>query len=210
MQENIRREQESSGGFMSRKDDCVREQKRRLRKLVLARMEALPEDYILRSGEQIVKYLLESRWYREAESVFAYVSIRREPATHLLLEAALADGKTLFVPKCVSKTQMRMVQIRDLSLLAPGMFGIPEPKEPFGEAAPQTVPALCVIPCLAASPDGMRLGHGAGYYDRFLAKKDTLKLCLCYGRLLEAEIPADDRDVRMDFIATEDGITDCR
>ena len=74
---------------------------------------------------------------------------------------------------------------------------------PAGEKIPQ--PDLILVPCVAAAMDGRRLGHGAGYYDRFLAGRGAKTFCLCFGRLLREDLPAGPEDIRMDAVVTEDG-----
>ena len=88
-------------------------------------------------------------------------------------------------------------------------FGIQEPPadlpaaDPAGYAA-----ALALVPCLAASRDGVRLGRGGGYYDRFLAYYKGAGLLLCPEALLLDELPCDDWDARFapENILTEKGI----
>ena len=68
--------------------------------------------------------------------------------------------------------------------------------------------ALALVPCLAASRDGVRLGRGGGYYDRFLAHYKGAGLLLCPEALLLDELPCDDWDARFapENILTEKGI----
>ena len=126
-----------------------------------------------------------------------------------ILRRALADGKRLLLPRVRSKTEMDWVEIPALCLLRPGAFGIQEPPadlpaaDPAGYAA-----ALALVPCLAASRDGVRLGRGGGYYDRFLAHYKGAGLLLCPEALLLDELPCDDWDARFapENILTEKGI----
>ena len=75
--------------------------------------------------------------------------------------------------------------------------------DPAGYAA-----ALGLVPCLAVSRDGVRLGRGGGYYDRFLAYYKGAGLLLCPEALLLDELPCDDWDARFapENILTEKGI----
>jgi len=68
--------------------------------------------------------------------------------------------------------------------------------------------ALALVPCLAASRDGVRLGRGGGYYDRFLAHYKGAGLLLCPEALLLDKLPCDDWDARFapENILTEKGI----
>ena len=104
---------------------------------------------------------------------------------------------------------MDWVEIPALSLLCPGAYGILEPPA----ALPAFDPAVCaaplaLIPCLAASRSGVRLGRGGGYYDRFLAHYKGERLLLCPAPLLLDDLPQDAWDARFapEEILTEKGI----
>ena len=62
------------------------------------------------------------------------------------------------------------------------------------------------VPCISAGKDLRRIGHGAGYYDRFLPKTEAVKICLCFAKLLAENIPTDAYDVPMDMVITEEDI----
>ena len=129
----------------------------------------------------------------------------RLPRLYSFAEEALKSGKTLYVPRCGPGRSMRAVRLAALDKLRPGALGIPEPVGDRESAGPGDI-ELALIPCVTATRDGRRLGHGAGYYDRFLAQHHCRKLCLCYEALLSAELPTDAHDVRMDAVVTENGL----
>ena len=104
------------------------EEKKKLRASLLCRRNALPEAYLLEAGRSIQKQILAFPLYREAGSVFLYVSMPEEPATGLILRQAFTDGKQVFVPKCTGG-EMQAVRIAGPECLRPGFRGIPEPVE---------------------------------------------------------------------------------
>lgn len=177
------------------------EKKRQLRKMLAARRQSLTEDYLSAAGESIQDQILASAAYRNAESIFVYVSLPREPSTGRILSRALAEGKKVYVPKCTGK-EMLAVRLRAGDPLVPGLFGIPEP-----ENASETVPAdqldLILVPCLSASRDGRRLGHGGGYYDRFLKANPEKAVCLCFSRMICPDIPMTAEDVCIPQVISE-------
>ncbi|MBR0507606.1 MAG: 5-formyltetrahydrofolate cyclo-ligase [Clostridia bacterium] len=180
----------------------VRERKKALRKTIRARVNALPESYRAAAGDAIQRQVLASAEYRTAETVFVYIAVPTEPDTRRIIERALSDGKRVCVPKCVSKTEMTAVRIKSLGDLAPGAYGILEPVDCSETAAPNEID-LILVPCVSASKDGKRLGHGAGYYDRFLAESRAKTLCLCFREALSDEIPTDENDVRVDRVLSD-------
>ncbi len=88
----------------------------------------------------------------------------------------------------------------------PGAFGIPEPAEGSETVPPERI-GLVICPGTAFDGKGGRLGMGAGYYDRFLPKcVNAVFLMAAFSAQRAEELPLEDTDVRMDLIATEDGI----
>ena len=92
--------------------------------------------------------------------------------------------------------------MQNLEEVEPGLMGIPAPKMP---ERTDGIPAadLILVPCVAASPGGIRLGHGAGYYDRFLAGQSGKTVCLCFRALLRPDLPAEDTDIPVDLVVTD-------
>ena len=113
-----------------------------------------------------------------------------------LASEAIKDGKDVYVPKCVSKTEMLAVRIESTDDLAPGAYGIPEPVDCSETIGPDDID-LILVPCVSAWTDDRRLGHGAGYYDRFLKGNADKTLCLCFRKALSPDIPMDENDVLM-------------
>ena len=175
-----------------------------LRRSLRLRQALLPADYLRTASDAMQDKVLALLTYRAAKSIFLYIHMPHEPATDRILAQALADGKAVFVPRCVSRTEMLAVRIRDLSGMKPGAFGIPEPEDVTETAAAADLD-LILVPCRAAAPDGRRLGHGAGYYDRFLSAQGGADraVCLCFRRMLCGDIPTDAYDIRIPHIITE-------
>ncbi|MBR5109245.1 MAG: 5-formyltetrahydrofolate cyclo-ligase [Clostridia bacterium] len=179
--------------------------KNALRRRMLAEQKALPDDYVLKAGEAMEQAVLSLAQYRLARAVFLYLSMPKEPATSRILRHALESGREVYVPKCVNSREMLAVRLRSLAGLAPGRYGIPEPQS-VEESRTADSLDLILVPCVCASQDGRRLGHGAGYYDRFLAGKAENAVCLCFHRMLRDDIPVLGNDVRMPAVLTERGM----
>lgn len=180
-------------------------EKKLLRAACAQRLKSIPESVLREASAAIAAQVLASAAYQSARSVFIYVSVGKEVDTRALIQRAWADGKRVYVPKCKGQGQMDAVAVLDWSQLHPGFFGIPEPRDGLRAADPETVFDLAVVPCVCASRDGRRLGHGAGYYDRFLSSHQTYASCLCYEALLSSAVPADPWDKPMDAVVTENG-----
>ena len=187
------------------------EEKKKMRSEVQSLRGKLSKEEIARADEEIRLRLLQLPYFLSAESIFTYVSMEREPDTKEIIDTALAMGKRIFVPRCLPGKEkiMEAVEISSREDLLPGTMGIMEPKKEIA-GTETTVFSLMIIPCVSADRRGGRLGHGAGYYDRFLVKTAGSKLCLCYASLLSKKIPMDKQDIFMDYLLTEEELISCR
>ena len=180
----------------------VREEKEALRREMTARAGSLSRAYLARAGRDIAGRIAALPEYAGAGTVFVFVSTAREPDTRPLLERALADGKRLAVPLCVGPGVMRLGAVTDLAALRPGAFGILEPP-PEAPEVPSGEVDLVVAPCVCCDRTGARLGHGGGYYDRFLAAYEGPALAVCPERLLVPAVPTEPWDRPVDMVVTE-------
>nr|WP_310524512.1 5-formyltetrahydrofolate cyclo-ligase [Polymorphobacter sp.] len=93
--------------------------------------------------------------------------------------------------------------------LVPGYGNIPEP----AATAPLITPDLLLVPLLAATPDGTRLGQGGGFYDRTLrslrANAPTIAIGLAWDVQITDALPLEPWDERLDYIATPTRLVDC-
>ena len=142
--------------------------------------------------------------YTGAKTVLVYVSVDFEVETRELIRRALADGKTVAVPRCSSGGKMSFFRVGSLVELIPGFMDIPEPPEEAPEVSCDG--ALCVVPGLAFSRGGHRVGYGGGYYDRFLVSHETVSVGLCFDEFLFDDVPAMEHDRRVDIIVTQSSV----
>lgn len=175
--------------------------KKELRIKIKNKVSCLTQEYIYVSSEKIQKTVISSSCFKNASSIFIYVSTACEPGTSLIIKTALKEDKRVYVPKCIAKGVMIPVRIDKESVLKPGFMNIPEPEEAMQENDVRI--DLAVIPCVSADLKGNRLGHGGGFYDIFLEKTDAEKVCLCFSELLCDKIPTEKHDIKMDKVITE-------
>ena len=182
-----------------KKKDALRELARERKKTVLKEQEQ-------KANEEIQVRLLQSPFFLEAESIFSYVSVEGEVDTKIILETALQMGKRVFVPRCIPGKERLMdaVEIHSMEELSIQYFGLLEPKQEIPASEERNFD-LSLIPCVMADKRGGRLGHGAGYYDRFLAKAQGKKPCLCFSWYITDKIPMEEMDIPMDALLTEEG-----
>lgn len=172
-----------------------------LRKQIKESINKLPLSYKIKAGEIIGEKVIASPEFQKAQSLFIYLSTVNEPETRRIIKKALEEGKRVYVPVCISKGVMKPVQIYKDTLFVKGYMGIKEPAA-FNGFYENDID-LAVIPCLAASEDGRRLGHGGGFYDIFLGRQSCRTVCLCFSKLLTDSIPEEPHDIKADRVLTD-------
>lgn len=143
--------------------------------------------------------------YQQCTMLCAFVSTRSEPDTMPVLLQALADGKQLAVPRCLSRQRMAFYHITDLETqLEPGAYGISEPRKDCQQVQQFPAGTVCLVPGLAFDRTGGRLGYGAGYYDRFLQQHpDLVTAGFCSSRSIVERVPVETSDQSVQYLITE-------
>ena len=177
-------------------------EKARLRKQFLDARDALSLDFIKITSKQIQDNLRKIDFFRSAESIGAYYSIGSEVHTQDILQEILNAGKQLSLPKVV-KNDLVFKKITSFSELEPGNFSVMEPKDRCEDVKDLDV---IIVPAIALTRDGFRLGYGFGYYDKFLHGKKLKTIALSYAKQIIKSFPRDDHDIKMNCIVTEDGV----
>ena len=139
------------------------------------------------------------RHFAGIRSIALFAPTVIEPNLDLLWELGFLREKRPLYPKC-EKEEMKFFESGPPTELQPGRFGIREPRKVTAPA----IPDLIVVPGLAFTLDGRRLGHGAGFYDRFLVDLPTRtrKIGVCFDFQIVAEISSEKHDIPVDRIVT--------
>ncbi len=176
--------------------------KQEARKIIKERKQQLSDNYKKQADKDIFQRLIDSNEYKNAKTLFCYVSMKNETDTWMFIRRALEDGKVVGVPICIGKGIMEVREIHSFSDLKEGAYGIMEPKDDC-RTMDKNEFELGIIPCVSADRQRKRLGHGAGYYDRYLQGTDFFKIMICWEELLLDEVPVDTHDIVMDQLITE-------
>ncbi|KAF8155561.1 hypothetical protein B0H34DRAFT_713792 [Crassisporium funariophilum] len=205
---------------------ALKAQKKSLRKALGGTLNALPSSSIEEQSQAITARVLSLPAFRRCNSVSCYLSMPTgEVRTPALVDAILQSGKTLYVPKIQSKDGtmdfFRVYSADDLASFPSGTWGIREPSDTWegqrrSSALASSVDALDVIllPGVAFDRTLSRLGHGKGYYDRFISSytssgrpKPLLVGLGLREQLLESgEVPIGDHDWKLDVMITPDEV----
>ena len=139
-----------------------------LRDQLRAARNELPLTEVSDAGIRIAENLLASDLFRRAASIAAYVSVGREPGTGRLIEELLARNRRVIAPVVLPDLDLDWADAA--SGLAPARYGLLEPVGPRLGVEAIATPDLVLVPGMACSPTGDRLGQGGGCYDRALAR----------------------------------------
>ena len=156
--------------------------------------------------------LVASQPWKRALVVALYIAVRGELDTDPLLQAAWREGKQVLLPLCTGEAEaavMRFIPCEGMEALRPGAYGIPEPPCPKHAAAEVPEPDLVIVPGLAFDKNGVRLGQGGGFYDRWFSRPEfaaALRIGYAYNMQLLDRLPREPWDMPVDAICTERGV----
>ena len=134
-------------------------------------------------------------------TVLAFQGVRSEPDTGRLVELLEASGHHVLLPR-VEGQHLVAVAHRPGGVLHEGSFGIAEPDGPAVD--PVTVDVV-LVPGLAFTRDGRRLGQGGGFYDRFLPslRADCVTVGVCFAEQMVDDVPSEAHDRVLDHVVTD-------
>ncbi|MGQ9629826.1 MAG: 5-formyltetrahydrofolate cyclo-ligase [bacterium] len=188
-----------------------KEEKKAIRRRILNERNSMDRSEIAKRSEEIARKLISSPEFESAGVVMVFVSFGSEVRTQRILNAALSSGKRVAVPLVQDKKIIASELLDPENDLAPGTYGILEPKPECVRPVPAEEIDLIVTPGLAFDRRGYRIGYGAGYYDRFFktTRPDAPKIAVAFDFQVLDEVPTTERDLPVDAIITERRIIIC-
>ncbi|MGN0649692.1 MAG: 5-formyltetrahydrofolate cyclo-ligase [Oscillospiraceae bacterium] len=167
--------------------------KKRLRRELKAKRAAMDLQAKSAADERVFRQLIP--YVEKASAVFCYVSTEIEVDTRRLLRFCFERGIPVAVPVS-GDTELTFCRIHSFDDLAQGRYGILEPVVKTPVQPDENT--LCVVPALCADGEGLRLGYGKGYYDRFLSGFNGTSVIVCY-EAFRMEVPTEPHDKRADI-----------
>ena len=172
--------------------------KKELRRQIREMKRAMTSEQIDAASARLGELFLNCPQYKEAKTIYGYLPYNQEVRTVPMLEQAMKEGKRVAVPKCYGE-EMRFIYMDDLSKVEKGYAGIPEPVADDPVAEDKT--ALVLMPGMAFTADGKRMGYGGGFYDKFLAAEpEHPTVALCYDFQMVEDLPTEDYDIPVDCV----------
>ncbi|MGE7862206.1 5-formyltetrahydrofolate cyclo-ligase [Bacillus mobilis] len=184
----------------------MREEKLRLRKQIIEHMNSLSEERYTTLSEQIAFSLYAQKEWVEAKTIGITLSMENEVNTYPIIEKAWEEGKNVVVPKCNKGTRtMSFRQIRNFDQLETVYMNLREPIPALTEEVGADDIDLQIVPGVAYTGRGERIGYGGGYYDRYLVHYKGKTLSLAYSFQMVEHIPVEPFDKNVEKIITEKG-----
>jgi 5-formyltetrahydrofolate cyclo-ligase len=191
-----------------RRGESTKDRKQELRAAALKKRRSLSGAQLMELSARVGANLLALDEYRRARLIVSYCAMKDEVQTRPIIERAIADGKRVAVvatnPSSLTLSYCEIASFADD--LAPGAFGILEPKPGCGKSISLSQADMMLVPLVAWDERGHRLGYGAGYFDRALQRSRVTKVGLALESQRLPQIPESRFDVPLDVIVTEERV----
>lgn len=178
------------------------ENKADLRRRLKLRRDEMDDALRATLSEQIASHALGCVVERGASMVGLYASIISEVDTASLFNS-LSGRADLVFPRVHREGGLEFVRVERLESLAPGAFGVPEPR---GPAVPLSEIGCLFVPGLGFDHRGGRLGYGGGYYDRVLPQVSGRAYGLGFDLQVVEALPLQEHDHLLSGLVTESGV----
>jgi 5-formyltetrahydrofolate cyclo-ligase len=179
------------------------ESKKDLRRDLRAKAALHSEAEKAKSSESLRASLKEKEIWKKSSSILLYSPLSGEPDVWPLASEALAEGKTLALPRFTGGEDPYVacrIQNPAQDLVA-GQFGVLEPNATCAQLDLKLLDLL-LVPGLGFAIAGQRLGRGGGYYDRLLTKAGGFKCGVAFDWQVVANLPLEPHDVLLNCILT--------
>ncbi|MFL6554767.1 MAG: 5-formyltetrahydrofolate cyclo-ligase, partial [Bacillus sp. (in: firmicutes)] len=171
--------------------------KESIRKEMKETLSSLSERLYEVNSYQIASRLYEDNDWKQAQVIGITISKKPEVDTYQIIERAWEMGKQVVVPKCEPKAkEMSFRIISDFSQLETVYYGLFEPIEAVTKEVSSASIDLIIVPGLAYTREGYRLGFGGGYYDRYLLNYSGKTLSLAFTDQLVPKCHVENHDIR--------------
>lgn len=196
--------------FQKEQAQACRARKKEQREKALRNRRMLTEKERMEKSTVICRALKTLPALQRAHTVFSYSSVRDEVDTGEINRWMVSCGKKVCYPVIMDKEHMTafLPDPADPGAWKTGAFGIREPLAKRSAPVPPEEVDAVLVPCAAFDRQGGRCGHGAGYYDRWLASlpAGTPKILLAFDAQETEKVALEETDIGMDIVVTESGV----
>lgn len=180
--------------------------KKIVRKEILEKRDMMSKTQVEDLSDKIKNNVLQWDKFIGATTIMIYSNYKNEVVTKGIIEECIKLNKRIVLPKSIKESHdIIPCLVTGFNELIPGVYGIFEPDG--SNVIEKSQIDLVIVPGVAFDMRGDRIGHGAGYYDRFLNDYFGTKAGICYGFQIVENAWPDQFDIKMDYLITEMGIT---
>jgi 5-formyltetrahydrofolate cyclo-ligase len=180
--------------------------KKIIRKEILEKRDMLAKSQVEELSSKIHSNVLKWDKFINASTIMIYSNYKNEVITKGIIEDCFKMNKSVILPKSLKEShEILPCIVKNFDELIPGVYGIFEPDG--RNIIEKNEIELVIVPGVAFDKNGDRIGHGAGYYDRFLNGYEGIKAGICYGFQIVENAWPNEMDIKMDYLITEMGIT---
>jgi 5-formyltetrahydrofolate cyclo-ligase len=178
--------------------------KKEIRSSMIEKLKMIPAEERDIKSKLITEKLIQTKVWNKARIIATTMSMEHEVNTSFLIQAAWNEDKTIVVPKCIHKTkEMKFYKITSFSDLEKGYFDILEPKvEQCVEIVKDDID-LIIVPGVAYTKEGSRIGYGGGYFDRYLENYQKDILSLAFQCQMTTKLPFEQHDIHIPLIIND-------
>ncbi len=184
----------------------IADRKKLLRKEALGRRRSLTAEARQEKSRLIADKLLSDRRVKAAGTILGFFSMKDEVEMEDILRRLLEMGKRVALPLVTGPGRMEAVELKSFDDLVPGDFNIPTVREEVREIVKPEELDCVLVPAVAFSDAGYRLGMGGGFYDRYLiraTKASRLAVVFDCQIFPEEGFPREEYDQQVDSVFTE-------
>lgn len=191
---------------MTESNPSISERKKGLRQKMLAMRRALSANETESRSSSLKENILSLPEYKNAKKIMAFLAMKGESNLDGFIRQALLDGKEVYIPACLPERQMEAGRLIDMEHFEKGPLGLRNLPAGYEVTSPESLD-LVLIPGLAVSQEGIRLGMGAGYYDRYLARVPFEKrVAALWDFQVIPDIPSEPFDQKIAKIVTDKSV----
>ncbi len=177
-----------------------------VRKEVMARLAKLEKPEYEHLSYQIASKLYKDPLWKEAKTIGITISRFPEVDTYQIIRKAWEEGKRVAIPKCLPENRdMEFRNLIKFNQLESVYSGLLEPIEAETEKVLMNDIDLLIVPGLAYTNEGYRLGFGGGYYDRYLLRFKGETVSLAFDSQMVSSLPVESHDLPIGKIITVKG-----
>ena len=191
---------------MTESNPSISERKKGLRQKMLAMRRALSANETESRSSSLKENILSLPECKNVKKIMAFLAMRGESNLDGFIRQALLDGKEVYIPVCLPERQMEAGRLIDMEHFEKGPLGLRNLPAGYEVTSPESLD-LVLIPGLAVSQEGIRLGMGAGYYDRYLARVPFEKrVAALWDFQVIPDIPSEPLDQKIAKIVTDKSV----